>query len=351
MKKLSLVFICTMLAIASSINAQKVMKRFMIAEGNSFGAPDNFVKLAAYYPELSQYKYRDSVLGDFTNDLLIDGDIAYMHVGNADPNKDRIYKFNINCHQKLDSVNIPGFQKMKIYNSKLIVSRGYGTDTNFIEIYDKNTFARISTFPEADLYCSEFTILGNRAYVAMNGSWPVYTDSGTIAVVDVNTNTFIRKIKLDTFARVANQVFAKGNTLYIISSNSYVTAYDLTTDTFENFYNGYIGSVYGIYNNKLYMDLGADRGYFDLTTKSFGTTGVYQAQYQLGFLDTSKNRSFFLYQNFSPLSSSVYSVNNSSLTLKDSFEIGQFTVGALYYAANYRDWETDRKSTRLNSSH
>ena len=46
----------------------------------------------------------------------------------------------------------------------------------------------------------------------------------------------------------------------------------------------------------------------------------------------------------------IDNVDNTSLTNVFTY-MSKYTIGADFITYGYRDWETDRKSTRLNSSH
>ena len=54
-----------------SVSAQTFNKGAIIVEGNNYGASGNLVKMAKYEPNTKNYVYFDSILGDFTNDVLI----------------------------------------------------------------------------------------------------------------------------------------------------------------------------------------------------------------------------------------------------------------------------------------
>lgn len=234
---------------ATQVFSQVFNKGCIIAEGNNFGAPGNKVKMAHYYPIEKKYVYFDSMAGDFTNEVLCDGAITYIHVGNADATKDSVFQYSSACGNRLKSAQVMGFQKMKSNASKLIVSKGFGADSNYIEIFDKNTMNRLATITEVDEMCNGIAILGNTAYVAVNGTWPSYTDSGTIAVIDLLSNSFVKYIKLDTNAKVVNRVYARGNTLWCECDFDKIVEYNLLTDSFVIYPLSSIQGTFGLYGD------------------------------------------------------------------------------------------------------
>jgi len=333
MKKSFLSLAAAVLCITTfSLNAQTFNKGAIIVEGNNYGSPGNLVKMAKYEPSTKNYVYFDSILGDFTNDVLNDGHYAYIHVGNADPFKDRIYKYNVVCPQKLDSIVISGFQKMKISNDKLIVSRAFGADSNFVEIYDKNDFSLIASIPEVNQQSNGIAIGGGKAYVGVNGSWPAYTDSGTVAVIDLASNSFERFIKLDTFAKVVNNVFLNADKLYCIADYDKITEYDLTMNTFTHYYNTGIDAANGIIGNKIYFSDYVGLASFDVTTH------VYTSLFPLAFtqikLDEANNEFYFLNQDWTAYTSTFIRTNDSGNIMIDSFQQGVASVFDFYIDSN-----------------
>jgi|694.fasta_scaffold73539_4 hypothetical protein len=243
----ALAIACSIIAMNSF--AQNSYKGCIVSEGNNFGAPGNMVKMAHYYPIEKKYIYFDSLAGDFTNEVLCDKAYTYIHVGNIDASKDSVYKYDSKCHTRLNSVQISGFQRMKTTSTKLIASKGYGADSNYIEIFDKNSLVKLATITEVDQECNGIAINGNTAYVAVNGSWPTYTDSGTVAVIDMATNSFVKFIKLDTNAKVVNRVYSIGNFLYCECDFDKIVEYNLSTDSFMIYPVGGIQNTIGLYGN------------------------------------------------------------------------------------------------------
>ncbi len=313
------------------LQAQTFTKGAIVVEGNDYGTPGNYVKMAKYESANKKYVYFDSIHGDFTNDVLTDGAIAYIHVGNADASLDKLYKYNVRCPKRLDSVSIAGFQKMKLNGNQLIVSRAFGADSNYVAIYDKNNFALLASFHEVAQPANGIAISGNKAYVAVNGSWPAYTDSGTIAVIDLSTNTFERMIKLDTFAKVVNEVFVSGTKLYGVADFDKITEYDLLADTFVHYYNTGIDAPIGIIGNKIYYSDYVGLASFDIVTHTYDT--YFDKPFTQVKWDAANSAFYFLNQDWTAYTSTFSRTDSAGIT-KDSLMQGVGSVMDLYIDSN-----------------
>jgi Secretion system C-terminal sorting domain len=313
------------------LQAQTFTKGAIVVEGNDYGTPGNYVKMAKYESANKKYVYFDSIPGDFTNDVLTDGAIAYIHVGNADARLDKLYKYNVRCPQRLDSVSIAGFQKMKLHGDQLIVSRAFGADSNYVAIYDKNNFALLASFHEVTQPANGIAISGNKAYVAVNGSWPAYTDSGTIAVIDLSTNTFDRFIKLDTFAKVVNEVFVSGTKLYCVADFDKITEYDLSADTFAHYYNMGIDAPIGIISNLIYYSDYTGLASFNILTHAYAS--YFTRPFTQMKWDAANSEFYFLNQDWMAYTSTFSRTDGVGVT-KDSFMQGVGSVMDLFIDSN-----------------
>jgi len=333
MKKISLLLLLTGL-IGLFVNAQQVLNKVMIAEGNSYGAPGNKVKLAAYYPSSHLYHYLDSIPGDFTNDIISDSAYIYVHIGNADATKEMVMRYNNGCNTRKDSMHVSGLQKMALSPGKLVVSRGYGADSDYVQIFNSTTLAPIASIHEVNQQCSGLCINGTKAYVAVEGSWPSYTDTGTIAVIDLNTNTFDRFIKLDTFAKSVRWVFSEGNYLYAVSSGMYITVYDLSADTFTHYSRPYISSASGIFSGKLFLNEGIVNETFDLAAHTFSSSALYQGDVSAAIEDTLRHGYILLNEDYTVLKG-ILMQSTAGGALSDSFATGLATVACASYSNNH----------------
>lgn len=315
-------FAIAFIIIAQNLFAQLSFKGCIVAEGNNFGAPGNLVKMAHYYPVSKEYVYFDSLAGDFTNGVLCDSTYTYIHVGNADASKDSIYKYNSNCHIRMNSAHVAGLQSMKCSASKLIVSKAFGADSNYIEIFDKNTLVKLAEISEVDEMCNGIAINGNYAYVAVNGSWPNYTDSGTIAVIDLTTNSFVNYIKLDTNAKAVNRVYSKGNKLWCECDFDKIVEYDLVANSFTIYTIGAFQNTVGLYGD--YIAIAGFTGItgWNTVTHTMLLTDSYigdVSEFRLNPLDN--NQHFIIYNDYANnLATFVYSY--PVVNRLDSFKIG-----------------------------
>ena len=319
-------FAIAFIILAQNLFAQLSFKGCIIAEGNNFGAPSNQVKMAHYYPVSKQYVYFDSINGDFTNGVLCDSTYTYIHVGNMDATKDSVYKYHSNCHTRIAAAHVAGLQSMKCTSNKLIVSKAFGADSNYIEIFDKNTLIKLAEISEVDLMCNGIATNGNKAYVAVNGSWPSYTDSGTIAVIDLNTNSFVEFLKLDTNAKVVNRVYSKGNKLWCECDFDKIVEYDLLTNTFTIYPIGTIQNTVGLYGDYIGIATYAGITGWNTLTHTMLLADTYigdVSEFRLNPLNN--NQHFIIYNDFTnSIGTFVYSL--PQVNRLDSFKIGVASV-------------------------
>jgi len=302
------------------------VKQVITVSGGVYGSPGNKVTFGSYDPFTNTYTAFDSVPGNFTNDVVVDGNIAYMTADTV------IYKYNIDTYQKLDSIAVPGAQQLAIYNDKLIISRGYPVSDNYIQIYDKNNFSLLYSDTNITDRCSGIAIANDKAYVAVNGAWPSYTDSGTVAIFDMTNNTYIKTMKLDTFTQVVSEVYSDGKYLYALSSSTgYIGIYDTDADTFASLNVTSVSSGIALSGNQLHARFSSGLAEFNTSTKQVGSSVIHSGYYAKGTLDTLNNQFYLTFTDYSTYGSVVHV--DMSGTVLDSFMVG---VSPQAIAIDYR---------------
>lgn len=284
MKKLFILVITTF--VMSSLFAQSLSKVFCV-EGGNYGVAGNQVYLSYFYPLSGSLLRFDSISGDFTNDMLIHDSIAYVHIGNADASLDKIYRYNINScpPERLNSTHVKGLLRMYYQDGKLIVSRAFGADSQFVQILDAQNLSLIANINEANEECQGISGSGDTIFVAMRGSWPNFTSAGKILLLNASTNSYLSTITLDTFAKQVNEVYAHNGKLWCVTANDILTEYDLATSSYINHSFSGIANSGGIYNNNLLVQTDSGNGYIDLGSLNFDTSSVPQTYWDLAKTD------------------------------------------------------------------
>ncbi|MEZ4688098.1 MAG: hypothetical protein R3B47_19170 [Bacteroidia bacterium] len=146
----------------SPLHAQS--SKAVFSTGGSFNTTNNLVKLYSYAPG-AQPVVELARKGDFSNAVLADGGTVYFHVGRIAGHPDGgdlIMRYDLVEKQVLDSVVAPGTQRMAVSEDFLIVSRGFGADSGFVQVYDKNNLAAGPVFQDSSIgeYCLAVMVTG-----------------------------------------------------------------------------------------------------------------------------------------------------------------------------------------------
>lgn len=220
-------------AFSIAINSYAQVKQVIFAEGGSFGAPNNKVTFSAFNPSTNQITTFDSIPGDFTNGIAISGHIGFLYVGNSVDSLNFLCKYDLKSKKLLEKVSMPGVQSIQLYKDLLLVTKGYPLSQNFFAIYKQKDLSLVKDFMEVNQACKGMAVWKNKAYIAVEGSWPNYTDSGTVQVIDLTSFTFDKTIRLDTLNKVAKQIGSYNEKLYIIG-DSLITTYDIITGSYSH---------------------------------------------------------------------------------------------------------------------
>lgn len=209
-------FLLSML-LMGSLHAQDPL---IFSTGGTFGAAGNHVKVYTYHPEKDTVFVQDSVPGDFSNDVLYDGEYCYLHVGRDvghPQGGDAIYQYDPYTFERLDSIKpISGATNLAVHNEHLIVTRGYGASTEFVRVYDRNNISAAPTWNEDSIGVSVngLTLRGDSAYLGYTRN-----DTGYIATMDLSgaTPSFGNYHPMDTLAGGINQLVQDNDSLYALS--------------------------------------------------------------------------------------------------------------------------------------
>jgi hypothetical protein len=206
-------------------NSYAQVKQVIFAEGGSFGAPNNKVTFSAFNPSTNQITTFDSIPGDFTSGIAINGHIGFLYVGNSVDSLNFLCKYDLKSKKLLEKVSMPGVQSIQLYKDLLLVTKGYPLSQNFFAIYKQKDLSLVKDFMAVNQACKGMAIWKNKAFIAVEGSWPNYTDSGTVQVIDLTSFTYEKTLKLDTLNKVIKQIGSYNDKLYFIG-DSLITAYD-----------------------------------------------------------------------------------------------------------------------------
>lgn len=193
---------------------------YAFSTGGSFGSPNN--KVTAYFAKTyndSALTAIDSVLGDFSNDVAVDGHYAYVHIGRGyghPSGEDRIYKYDLSnpAAGVLDSsMAVGGIQKMKVLDNQLVITRGFPATTGFVQVIDKNNLQNVwYTDTVIANNCVGLQIMNNKAYAVSTQN-----NKGTLHVIGLDSGNWANEghYELDSLSAGASQLLLANNMAYI----------------------------------------------------------------------------------------------------------------------------------------
>ena len=276
--------ILTILFFGVSWFAQAQERHFegaLYTTGGQFAAQANEVKAYVYRHAAQAQNQLTSFLGDFSNDVIVDGFYAYAHIGRGfshPAGSDMIVKINLGNGNVVDStnVNVAGLQKMAIHNNLLLYNRGFGASGNYLVALNKDDLSQQvyldNTLPANT---SDMTIYNDTAYLAYT-----HNDSGKVALFDLNGTqpNFLSTIELDTLSAGLQNIAHTGTSLvmnHVRYDQSFnimyhgITTYDAlngaVTDTLANG----LGSFFDQNNTQILGNFGVQLQWWDPTANSF----------------------------------------------------------------------------------
>ena len=210
------------LLIVSNLQAQSNLERVIATTGGSFFAEGNMVKLYSFETSEQETNVIGEWLGDFSNDVVVDGRFAYAHVGRGFGNpagEDIIYKVDLITYDVVDSLpNIAGAFKLFVYEDLLMVGKSFGGTGSNLEFYDKNDLSQPIVFSDTEITAdiSGHTLLDEKLYLCYTEN-----DTGRVAVYDMagDLPAFEEIISLDTLSKGMNGMINDGTNLYATSNH------------------------------------------------------------------------------------------------------------------------------------
>ena len=209
------------LLIISNLQAQLNLERVITTTGGSFAAEGNMVKLYAFETGEQETNVIGEWLGDFSNDVVVDGRFAYAHVGRGFGNpagQDIIYKVDLITYEVVDSLpNIPGAFTLSIQEDLLVVGKNFGGTGANVEFYNKNDLNQAPVFSGTEVTSgvSDQTLMNDKLYFCYTES-----DTGRLAVYDMagDLPAFEQIITLDTLSKGMNGLVNDDTNIYATSN-------------------------------------------------------------------------------------------------------------------------------------
>ncbi len=215
------------LLVSISANAQYKVKQVLVANGGLFSFAGNYITIGSYNPVSKKYNLFDSVTGGNVTQILIDSGYAYMATDSY------LVKYDLGSLKRVGIAKCRDLRYIAVYKDQIAATIGYDLTTTHLKLFKKSDLSLIySENNIPNIYCNGITIVGDSAFIALQGEYPDFNDTGRIAVEDLANQKFKRVITLDTAAKGIGDIFADGNSIVGVSE------YPFSTITNINLSNG-----------------------------------------------------------------------------------------------------------------
>ncbi|MDP5067057.1 MAG: T9SS type A sorting domain-containing protein [Crocinitomicaceae bacterium] len=210
---------------SASLYAQQYVHQVLIANEGFFDFQTNAIiepaTIGSYNPQTQAYVVVDTLDGQrFSSDVLIDGDFYFVA---ADT---KIFKYNLNTHQEVGSISLPGVRNLAIAGDKLIATRGEYLQTfdSYLQIFDKNSLqliAALDTNNGPKWATQNIVVVNNIAYIAVNNAYEWGNEKGLIGQLDLSTLQYGSEIDLGAEGKNPDNMFLYNNELYTVNNKDW----------------------------------------------------------------------------------------------------------------------------------
>lgn len=210
------------------LSAQNYVHQVLVVNEGYFDYQTNQiltpVTIGSYNPSNQQYAVVDTLENmRFASDLIIDGNHYYVAADS------KIFKFDLNTHQELASVNCPGVRNLAIANNHLVATRGEYLQTfdAYLHVYDKTNLqltAAIDTIVGPKWACQNLVVVGNTVYIAVNNAYEWGNEKGLIGQLDINSLQYGNEIDLGPEGKNPDNMFLFNNELITVNNKDWSSA-------------------------------------------------------------------------------------------------------------------------------
>ena len=196
-----------LLLLSSFLSAQQLI----VANGGIFGSSTEFANIGIYNSSDGSFRQLDTVRTNSVQDILVEENrFIYLAA------QDSIVKYDLWTGERIAAgqFGAPSTIRLGIYGEKLIVGNWYAASEGNLRIFDKNSLSFIDSIPEISKGATDFSIIGNKAFIAQNNTNANYADTlGYIAVVDLDNLIFLRYDTLSTVGDEIGRLVNVGDTM------------------------------------------------------------------------------------------------------------------------------------------
>jgi hypothetical protein len=317
---------CALFLSASALAQNYSVKQVIVANGGQFefSAPyTDRATVGAYNPATGIYTVFDTVQVESVQAVVTDSIYAYVAA------QDSIVKYDLDTYQRVGIAYYPGLKSLAVAGNHLFVGKWYGTGS-FFDVYDKTTLQPEFQIIQVNTTVDGMVAIGDTAYVGYNlkgtidacPPWGCYSDTlGRIAVIDLNTQSFVRNIDLDTTGSGIQQLYTNGTDIFAIAvDRGYVIKYNSLTASVDTAYSLNVQGGTALHSNILYANFnGNGIGAFDVSSEMLLNPSIISNFYVASAHDSVNGR-FYISQTDYSTYGTVY-VYDASGNVIDSFDV------------------------------
>lgn len=213
------------LSFLPGIFAQQYTHQVLIANEGFFDFQTNSIiepaTIGSYNPITQVYFVVDTLFGQrFSSDILIDNDSYFVA---ADT---KIFKFDLNSHQQIGSIELPGVRNLAIWGDYLIATRGEYLQAfdSYLQVFNKSNLQLIVAFDTITgpkWSTQNMIVLNDIAYVAVNNAYEWGNEKGLIGQLDLNTLAYGSEIDLGQDGKNPDNMFLYNNEIYTVNNKDW----------------------------------------------------------------------------------------------------------------------------------
>ncbi|MEM0996661.1 MAG: T9SS type A sorting domain-containing protein [Bacteroidota bacterium] len=290
----------------------------IVANGGVFG-PNNFASIASWDIVNDTYTVLDSVPASSVQDLIIEGDTAYLAADSF------LVKYDLAGRQRLATAPLSGVRKLAIYQDKLLVTRGFGASSDWVQAFNKSDLTFDYAVSGISGQCEGIATFQDTAFVAVPGSFGNTT--GDLAVIDLTNGQLVREISFDTFGVGISRVIQFGDDIWTVSPLAfgspagYISRYTVANAQLQHFRENF-SLRNGVTNGdgNIYLTANGNLASYNMQGAFFLSTNVVSGNWQAIAADAVNGDYFLTATDFATFGR-LYRYSSMGMVI-DSVEVG-----------------------------
>ncbi len=179
------------------------------------------VTVGSYNPSTQTYQEVSTISNmRFASDLVIEGNAYYVAADS------KILKYDLNGHNLIAEVNLPGVRNLAVSQGKLIATRGEYLTTydSYVHVYDATSLQLIQaldTVTGPKWATQNIVINGDKAYIAVNNGYEWGNEKGIVGALDLNTLSYGNEIDLGPDGKNPDNLMIYNGKLYSVNNKDW----------------------------------------------------------------------------------------------------------------------------------